>query len=100
MKRNKKYPDQVLASDLLIPVIGELVGSSERSLDFEDVKKRLRSAGEDPKKYEFYFDSSRYGKIPHSGFGLGIERLVMWLTGAESVKECIELHTSPTRFTP
>lgn len=100
MKRDKKDPDQVLASDLLIPGIGELVGSSERSLDFEDVKKRLRSAGEDPKKYEFYFDSSRYGKIPHSGFGLGIERLVMWLTGAESVKECIAFPRTPTRFTP
>lgn len=100
MKRDPEDHEQVLASDLMIPGIGELIGSSERSLDFEDVKKRLKLAKEDPKKYEFYFDLSKYGKVPHSGFGLGIERLVMWLTGADSVKECIAFPRTPTRFTP
>lgn len=101
IKRDPKDPKLVLASDLIFPGIGEVVGSAERSTDFEDIKKRLKAAGEDPKLYEWYLDVvSRYGAVPHSGFGMGTERLIMWLTGSESVKDCIAFPRTPRRIHP
>jgi asparaginyl-tRNA synthetase len=101
MKRDPKDKSAVFASDLMLPGIGETIGSAERSTDFKDVKKRLLAAGEDPKVYEWYFEAvSKYGSVPHSGFGMGMERLIMWFTGAESVKEVIAFPRTPTRFAP
>lgn len=101
MKRDPKDPDVVLASDLMLPGVGEVIGGSERDTDFEDIKKRLKLAGEKPELYEWYFDaSSRYGSVPHSGFGMGTERLIMWLTGSESIKDCIAFPRTPRRISP
>ena len=101
MKRDEKDKSTVLASDLMLPGIGETIGSAERSTDFKDVKLRLKQAGEDSKVYEWYFDAvSRHGAVPHSGFGMGMERLIMWFTGADSVKEVIAFPRTPTRFAP
>jgi len=101
MKRDPKDSDTVLAVDLMLPGVGEVIGGSERDTDFEDVKKRLKVVGEDVKCYEWYFDAvSRYGAVPHAGFGLGVERLIMWLTGADSIKDCIAFPRTPRRIYP
>lgn len=101
MKRSPRDKKTVLASDLMLPGVGEVIGGSERSTDFEDIKKRLKAAGEKPELYEWYFEAtSKYGSVPHSGFGLGVERLVMWLTGAESIKDCIAFPRTPRRIAP
>jgi asparaginyl-tRNA synthetase len=56
--------------------------------------------GEDPKNYEFYFDINRYGSVPHSGYGLGVERLIAWICGLDNIKDAIPFPRTLTRMTP
>jgi asparaginyl-tRNA synthetase len=79
----------VEAMDLLVPGMGELIGGSVRESDLTRLEARLRSAGLDPAAYTSYLDLRRYGKVPHTGFGLGFERLIAYLSGASSVKDVI-----------
>lgn len=99
-----KDPDDskvALCYDILCPEIGiEIVGGSERDMDIEELKKSLIDAGEDPKKYEFYFDTRRYGTVPHSGFGLGIERLILWITKADHIMDTIPFPRTMNRSAP
>lgn len=79
---------------------GEIIGGSERESDLEEIKKRLKEQGEDPKNYEFYLDTRKYGSVPHGGFGLGIERLITWICGLDNIKDAIPFPRTMERFRP
>ena len=68
--------------------------------ELEKIKARLKEQGEDPADYEFYLDTRKYGSVPHGGFGLGVERLVAWICGSESIKDAIPFPRTMRRVTP
>ncbi|MEW5937092.1 MAG: asparagine--tRNA ligase [Candidatus Thermoplasmatota archaeon] len=87
--------------DMLVPEgYGELIGGSERETRIEELKKYLEREGEDPTKYEWYFDTRRYGSVPHSGYGLGVERLIAWICGLDNIKDAIPFPRTMTRMSP
>lgn len=99
--RDPKQRDEALCFDMLSPKLGtEIVGGSERSMDVEDMKQRLEAEGEDTKDYEWYFDLRRYGGVPHSGYGVGTERVLMWICGLDSIRDAIPFPRTMTRWTP
>lgn len=79
----------VRAMDMLVPGIGELIGGSQREERLEVLEKRLEECKLDKEAYKYYLDLRRFGSCPHSGFGLGFERLVMFVTGIENIRDCI-----------
>lgn len=99
--RDPDFPDEALCFDMLAPGVGtEIVGGSQRSLDVKDMKKRLKAEGEDPTNYDWYFDLRRYGSVPHSGYGVGTERVIAWITNTENIKDCIPFPRTMLRWTP
>ncbi len=87
--------------DMLAPEgFGELIGGSERDINIEELKKYLEKDGENPANYEFYFDTRRYGSVPHSGYGVGVERLIAWICGLENIKDAIPFPRTLTRMSP
>ena len=94
-------PDTALCFDMIAPEgYGEIIGGSQRSEDIEYMKKRLRKTGEDEANYEWYFDLRRYGSVPHSGYGLGVERVVAWICGLDNIKDAIPFPRTMNRFQP
>lgn len=90
MKRDPKNPKVVLAVDVIGPEgAGEIIGGSEREADYDALLTRIKEQGLDPKGYDWYLDLRRYGSVPHSGFGMGIERMVRWICGLQHVRETI-----------
>ncbi|RPD66091.1 asparaginyl-tRNA synthetase [Lentinus tigrinus ALCF2SS1-7] len=83
--------ETVACFDLLVPGMGELVGGSLREERVELLEAALDRHGLDKADYEWYLDLRRYGGAPHGGFGLGFERLISWMSGIESVRECIAM---------
>ncbi|MEW5309490.1 MAG: hypothetical protein WDW38_001377 [Sanguina aurantia] len=79
----------VAAMDVLVPKVGELIGGSQREDRVDLLEQRIRAAGMDPAQYEAYLDIRRYGSVPHSGFGLGFERLILFATGLDNIREVI-----------
>mmetsp|Transcript_1355 Transcript_1355/g.3194 ORF Transcript_1355/g.3194 Transcript_1355/m.3194 type:complete len:586 (-) Transcript_1355:115-1872(-) len=79
----------VAAMDVLVPGIGELVGGSQREDRLDVLEERMRAAGLEPEEYKPYVDLRRYGSVPHAGFGLGFERLILFATGIENIREVI-----------
>jgi asparaginyl-tRNA synthetase len=90
MKRDPENPKVALAMDMLAPEgAGEIIGGSQREDDFEALKERILSHDLPLESFEWFLDLRRYGTVPHSGFGLGLERTVKWITGAEHIREVI-----------
>jgi asparaginyl-tRNA synthetase len=85
----------VAAMDVLVPGIGEIIGGSQREDRYEVLEKRMVEAGIDPGDYSWYLDLRRYGSVPHSGFGLGFERLVQFVTGMANIREVIAFPRAP-----
>ncbi|MCI6256573.1 MAG: asparagine--tRNA ligase [Clostridiales bacterium] len=81
----------VAAADCLVPGIGEIIGGSQREERLDLLEARIRELGMDPKDYWWYLDLRRYGSCKHAGFGLGFERMVMYLTGISNIRD-VELH--------
>ncbi|MBN2202967.1 MAG: asparagine--tRNA ligase [Candidatus Aenigmarchaeota archaeon] len=100
MKPDPENPDVVLASDLIVPRAGEIIGGSERISDLKELEESMKLFGLDTKDYEWYLDLRRYGTVPHSGFGMGIDRMVMWLAGAEHIMDTLPFPRTVTRFKP
>ncbi|HIV81703.1 MAG TPA: asparagine--tRNA ligase [Candidatus Salinicoccus merdavium] len=88
MEENPEDPRTVLCADLVAPEgYGEIIGGSERIHDYDTLKQRIEESGLDVDAYEWYLDLRKYGSVPHSGFGLGLERTVAWLSGVQHVRE-------------
>ena len=85
----------VAAMDILVPGIGEIIGGSQREERYDVLLARMHQAGIDPSGYEWYLDLRRYGTVPHSGFGLGFERLVQFITGMANIREVIPFPRTP-----
>ncbi len=79
----------VAASDLLVPGIGELIGGSQREERLDLLKKRMKECGLKEEDYKSYLDLRRYGGVTHSGFGLGFERMIMYLTGIQNIRDVL-----------
>ena len=79
----------VAAMDCLVPGIGEINGGSQREDDYDLLRKRMEEVGLDEENYQFYLDLRKYGSTHHSGFGLGFERCVMYLTGISNIRDAI-----------
>src|SRR5207248_4519318 len=85
----------VTAMDLLVPGIGEIVGGSQREERLEVLEANMRWHKMDPKDYKWYLDLRRYGTMPHSGFGLGFERMLMFVTGVSNIRDVIPFARTP-----
>ena len=79
----------VAAVDLLVPGVGELIGGSQREERFERLEKRIEELGMDPADYWWYLELRKYGGTPHAGFGLGFERLIMYMTGMGNIRDVL-----------
>ena len=96
-----KKPETALCFDMIAPEgYGEIIGGSQRSTDIDYMKQRLEDQGEDIDNYSWYFDLRRYGSVPHSGYGLGVERLIAWICGLDNIKDAIPFPRTMTRYTP
>jgi asparaginyl-tRNA synthetase len=101
MKENPSDPRTVLCDDLLAPEgYGEIIGGSQREDDLERLRGRIREQGLPEEAYAWYLDLRRYGTFPHSGFGLGVERTVGWITGRHHIREMIPFPRLMNRLYP
>lgn len=85
----------VRAMDLLVPGIGEIIGGSQREEDYEKLKVRMLELGMSPDEYWWYLDLRKYGSAIHSGFGLGFERMLMYITGMANIRDVIPFPRTP-----
>lgn len=97
MRRNEDN-ETVAAMDLLVPGIGELVGGSEREDRVEYLKQSMDDFGLLEDTYQWYLDLRRYGSTPHSGFGMGFERLLMFVTGANNIRDVLPFPRTPGKI--
>ena len=79
----------VAAMDLLVPAIGEIIGGSQREDDLDKLVNRMKEVDLSPEDYDFYLDLRKYGSTRHAGFGLGFERMVMYVTGIGNIRDVI-----------
>jgi asparaginyl-tRNA synthetase len=85
----KQNPDgrTVAATDLLVPGVGEIIGCSERENDYGKLLAAMKERNMKIEDYQYYLDLRKYGSVPHSGFGLGLERMLMYLTGIGNIRD-------------
>lgn len=101
MKPDPVNPDVVLGADLLAPEgYGEIIGGGQRIDELELLRQRLAQHKLPEEAFEWYLDLRRYGSVPHSGFGLGLERLLAWISGIEHVREAIPFPRMLYRMCP
>ena len=101
MKEDPKNPEVVLGFDCIGPEgYGEIIGASERESDINKIKENLIEEGEDVSQYDFYLDTRRYGSVPHSGFGMGMERIISFIIGAKTIKDAIAFPRTMVRYKP
>ncbi len=75
--------------DVLVPRLGEIIGGSQREDDYDTLLQKIKDVGLDPEEYSWYLDTRKYGSVPHSGFGLGFDRLIMYVTGMENIRDVV-----------
>ena len=85
----------VAAMDILVPRIGEIIGGSQREDSLEVLEERAKSVGLNPEDIKWYGELRQYGSVPHAGFGLGFERLVMLCSGVENIRDVIPFPRTP-----
>ena len=101
MKRDPEDDRLALAVDVIGPEgYGEIIGGSQREEDYETLVKRIKEQGLDEKDFSWYLDLRKYGSVPHSGFGMGIERAVAWICGLPHVRETIPFPRLMDRLQP
>ena len=93
----KQNPDgkTVAATDLLVPGIGEIIGGSQREEDYDKLLNRIKELNMPLENYDWYLDLRKYGSCKHSGFGLGFERAIMYLTGMQNIRDVIPFPRTP-----
>jgi asparaginyl-tRNA synthetase len=87
----------VAALDVLAPGIGEIIGGSQREERLDVLERRMDELDLDTESYDWYLDLRRYGTVPHAGFGLGLERLVNYITGMANIRDVIPYPRVPGR---
>jgi len=101
MKEDEEDPRTYACADLLAPAgFGEIIGGSEREVDLGKMLARIKEQGLCTEAYEWYLDLRRYGSVPHSGFGLGIERVVKFLCDLEHIRDAIPFPRTVSRAYP
>jgi len=101
MKRDPQNPNLALALDVLAPEgYGEIIGGSQREDDFDALLQRLNEHNLPREAFEWYLDLRKYGSVPHSGFGLGLERTVGWICGLDHIRETSPFPRMIYRITP
>ncbi|OGQ21344.1 MAG: asparagine--tRNA ligase [Deltaproteobacteria bacterium RIFCSPLOWO2_02_FULL_44_10] len=101
MKRDPKDSNYVLCADMLAPEgFGEIIGGSQREDDYEMLAARIKEHGLPREAFEWYLDLRKYGSVPHSGFGYGLERLTGWICGTHHIRETIPFPRMIMRLTP
>ena len=101
MKRDPLNPDRALNSDLLAPEgFGEIIGGSQREDDYETLLMHLKEHNLAVEPFAWYLDIRKYGSVPHSGFGYGLERIVGWICGLQHVRETIPFPRLMNRLNP
>ena len=87
--------ETVAAMDLLVPGIGEIIGGSQREERLEQLRAGMMLHHLEEKNYWWYLDLRRYGSVPHAGFGLGFERMLMFITGVANIRDVIPFARTP-----
>ncbi len=101
MKEDPSDATRVLCSDMLAPEgYGEVIGGSEREVDLKVLQEKIKEHDLPMEQFEWYLDLRRFGSVPHSGFGYGLERLVTWMCGTKHVREAIPFPRTLTRLEP
>ncbi len=101
MKRDPGEPDKALAMDILASEgYGEIVGGSQREDDYQTLLERIKEHGLPEEAFDWYLDLRKYGSVPHSGFGLGVERTVAWICGIQHVRETVPFARMIHRLKP
>lgn len=101
MKRARERPDLALCADLIAPEgYGEIIGGSQRVDSEKELLAQLNEAGLSVEPYQWYLDLRRWGSVPHSGFGLGVERTVQWIAGVPHIREAIPFPRTLDRLYP
>ncbi len=101
MKDNEDDPRTYKCNDLLAPHgYAEIIGASERETDAQKIIHNLLRIGDDPEKYKWYIDIRRYGSVQHSGFGVGMDRLIMWMLELEHIRDCVPFPRTVSRIYP
>ena len=90
----------VAAMDVLVPGIGEIVGGSQREERLEVLRENMKQDGLSEEAYGWYLDLRRYGSVPHAGFGLGFERMLMMVTGVQNIRDVIPYPRTPGSCAP
>ena len=94
MKQNDDVKT-VRGMDVLFPKIGEIIGGSQREEDLDKLNRRIAELGMDTRNLQWYIDTRRFGTAPHSGFGLGFERLLLFVTGMANIRDVIPFPRTP-----
>jgi asparaginyl-tRNA synthetase len=101
MKENPANPETVLCSDLLAPEgYGEIIGGSQREDILEKLLHRIREEKLPEESYGWYLDLRKFGSVPHSGYGIGLERTLAWICGVQHIRECIPFPRTISRIYP
>ena len=101
MKEHPDRPEVVLCADMIAPEgYGEIIGGSEREVDYQRLSEQIEKFGLSKDDYAWYLDLRKYGSVPHSGFGLGLERMVTWISGNEHIRESIPFPRLLNRIYP
>jgi asparaginyl-tRNA synthetase len=100
MKRDPNEPDKALAMDVLFPGFGEIIGGSQREDDYDTLLMRIKQHDLPMEAFEWYLDLRKYGSVPHAGFGLGLERLVLWVCDLDHIREAIPFPRTLNRIWP
>ncbi len=101
MKESETDPGTVLGADLMAPEgYGEIIGGSQREDDLDNLLMKIKKTGLNPETYQWYIDLRKFGSVPHSGFGMGVERMTAWMCGIDHIRETIPFPRTIERIYP